>query len=93
MATIYDVARLAQVSPATVSRVFNGTSVSAAKVEAVRRAAEQLRFTPNRTARNLRRQRSEVIGLVIPDIENPYFTEMARGVEDVASEAGYSVVL
>ncbi|MDN3445497.1 LacI family DNA-binding transcriptional regulator [Microbacterium sp. APC 3901] len=93
MATIYDVARLAQVSPATVSRVFNGTTVSAAKVEAVRRAAEQLRFTPNRTARNLRRQSSEVIGLVIPDIENPYFTEMARGVEDVASEAGFSVVL
>ena len=93
MVTIYDVARLAQVSPATVSRVFNGTSVSASKVEAVRRAAEQLRFTPNRTARTLRRQSSEVIGLVIPDIENPYFTEMARGVEDVASEAGYSVVL
>src|SRR5690606_600948 len=41
----------------------------------------------------LRRQSSSVIGLIIPDIENPYFTEMARGVEDVASEAGYSVVL
>ncbi|MGM7678671.1 LacI family DNA-binding transcriptional regulator [Microbacterium sp. A94] len=93
MSTIYDVAKLAQVSPATVSRVFNGTSVSAQKVEAVRAAAKQLKFTPNRTARSLRRQSSEVIGLVIPDIENPYFTEMARGVEDVASEAGYSVVL
>lgn len=93
MATIYDVARLAGVSPATVSRVFNGTSVSAAKVAAVRAAAEKLRFTPSRTARTLRRQSSEVIALVIPDIENPYFTEMARGVEDVASEAGYSVVL
>ena len=53
----------------------------------------QLNFTPNRTARTLRRQNSEVIALVIPDIENPYFTEMARGVEDVAQEAGYSVVL
>lgn len=93
MATIYDVARLAQVSPATVSRVFNGASVSADKVAAVRRAATELDFTPNRAARNLRRQSSEVIGLVIPDIENPYFTEMARGVEDVASEAGFSVVL
>ncbi|MGX1933886.1 LacI family DNA-binding transcriptional regulator [Microbacterium resistens] len=93
MATIYDVAQLAGVSPATVSRVFNGVGVSDEKVAAVRQAAEQLRFTPNRTARTLRRQSSEVIALVIPDIENPYFTEMARGVEDVASEAGYSVVL
>lgn len=93
MSTIYDVAELAGVSPATVSRVFNGTSVSKEKVAAVRDAAEKLNFTPNRTARTLRRQSSEVIALVIPDIENPYFTEMARGVEDVASEAGYSVVL
>lgn len=93
MHTIYDVARLAGVSPATVSRVFNGVGVSEAKVTAVRAAAEQLNFTPNRAARTLRRQSAEVIALVIPDIENPYFTEMARGVEDVASEAGYSVVL
>lgn len=93
MATIYDVAELAGVSPATVSRVLNGTKVSGEKAAAVRAAAEKLNFTPNRTARKLRRQRSEVIALIIPDIENPYFTEMARGVEDVASEAGYSVVL
>lgn len=93
MATIYDVAERAGVSPATVSRVFNGTSVSAPKADAVRKAARELNFTPNRTARTLRRQSSEVIGLIIPDIENPYFTEMARGVEDAASEAGYSVVL
>ena len=93
MATIYDVAALAGVSPATVSRVFNGTKVSDDKVAAVRDAAERLSFTPNRAARTLRRQSSEVIALVIPDIENPYFTEMARGVEDAASESGYSVVL
>lgn len=93
MATIYEVAKLAGVSPATVSRVFNGMGVSAERAEAVRVAAAELKFTPNRTARSLRRQASEVIALVIPDIENPYFTEMARGVEDVASEAGYSVVL
>ncbi|MEJ1088001.1 LacI family DNA-binding transcriptional regulator [Microbacterium sp. Mu-80] len=93
MSTIYDVAELAGVSPATVSRVFNGTSVSDEKVAAVRDAAKRLNFTPNRAARTLRTQNSEVIALVIPDIENPYFTEMARGVEDVASKAGYSVVL
>lgn len=93
MATIYEVAKLAGVSPATVSRVFNGMGVSEEKKVAVREAARELRFTPNRTARSLRRQASEVIALVLPDIENPYFTEMARGVEDVASEAGYSVVM
>lgn len=93
MATIYEVAKAAGVSPATVSRVFNGIGVSPQKTAAVREAAAQLRFTPNRTARRLRRQNSEVIALVIPDIENPYFTEMARGVEDVAQGAGYSVVL
>jgi LacI family transcriptional regulator len=93
MATIYEVARLAGVSPATVSRVFNGAGVSETKAAAVREAARQLKFTPNRTARTLRRQESEVIALVIPDIENPFFTELARGVEDVAQSSGYSVVL
>lgn len=93
MSTIYDVAKLAGVSTATVSRVFNGASVSAPKAEAVRMAAKELSFTPNRVARNLRRQASEIIALIIPDVQNPYFTEMVRGVEDVASEAGYSVVL
>ncbi len=93
LATIYEVAALAGVSPATVSRVFNGHGVSEQKANAVRAAARELAFTPNRTARTLRKQASEIIALVIPDIENPYFTELARGVEDVASEAGYSVVL
>ncbi len=93
MATIYEVAALAGVSPATVSRVVNGQRVSEEKSVLVRKAAAELNFTPNRTARTLRRQNSEVIALVLPDIENPYFTSMARGVEDAAQAAGYSVVL
>jgi LacI family transcriptional regulator len=93
MSTIYEVAALAGVSPATVSRVLNGVNVSPEKAKLVRDAAEHLAFTPNRTARTLRRKSSEVIALVIPDIENPFFTSMARGVEDVAQAAGYSVVL
>ena len=93
MATIYDVAALAGVSPATVSRVFNGVTVSPDKTRSVRDAAAELHFTPNRTARTLRRQSSEVIALIIPDIENPFFTSLARGVEDSAQAAGYSVVL
>jgi LacI family transcriptional regulator len=93
MATIYEVATLAGVSPATVSRVMNGLRVSPEKAELVRAAALKLDFTPNRTARSLRLQNSEVLGLLLPDIENPYFTSMARGVEDAAQAAGYSVVM
>jgi LacI family transcriptional regulator len=93
VATIYDVARLAGVSPATVSRVFNGTTVTPENERVVREAAEQLDFVPNRTARTLRRRSSDIIALLIPDIENPYFTALARGVEDTARSAGYSVVL
>lgn len=93
MATIVDVARRAGVSTATVSRVFNGLPVSDQRAAAVRDAAQELGFVPNRTARSLRRRHSEVLALVFPDIENPYFTEVARGVEDVARRAGYSVVL
>lgn len=93
MATIHEVAALAGVSAATVSRVFNGTNVSPEKAKRVRAAAEKLSFTPSRTARTLRKQHSELIALVIPDIENPFFTSLARGVEDVAQAAGYSVVL
>jgi LacI family transcriptional regulator len=93
MATIYEVAAKAGVSPATVSRVFNGITVSPSYAQRVRTAAEELNFVPNRTARRLRRRSSEVIALVIPDIENPFFTALARGVEDRARAAGYSVVL
>jgi LacI family transcriptional regulator len=93
MATIYEVAARAGVSPATVSRVMNGTKVSPALERAVRAAAEELAFIPNRTARTLRRQNSQVIALVIPDIENPFWTSVARGVEDRARAAGYSIVL
>jgi LacI family transcriptional regulator len=93
MATIYEVAALAGVSPATVSRVFNGNTVSPEKQQAVRAAAAKLAFTPNKTARRLRKQSSEVVALLIPDIENPFFTALARGVEDRAQASGFSVVL
>jgi len=91
--TIYEVAKAAQVSPATVSRVFNGASVSDALTKRVRARAAELGFVPNGVARSLRRQRSDVIALIIPDIENPFFTSLARGVEDAARVTGLSVVL
>lgn len=93
MATIVDVAALAGVSTATVSRVLNGKKVRADLTEAVQLAAAELGYTADRTARSLRRRHSDVVALVLPDIENPFFTSLARGVEDVAQEAGLSLVL
>ncbi|MEU3621193.1 LacI family transcriptional regulator [Amycolatopsis coloradensis] len=94
MATINDVAARAGVSTATVSRTLNGKStvdpVLAARVQA---AAAELGYHPNGLARNLRRQETAVLALIISDVENPFFTAIARGVEDIAQTAGYSVVL
>ena len=93
MARIVDVARRAGVSTATVSRVLNGKNVRPELAALVRTAVSELGYSPDRTARSLRRRHSEVIALVLPDVENPFFTAVARGVEDVALEAGFSVVL
>jgi LacI family transcriptional regulator len=93
VATISDVAQAAGVSPATVSRVLNGGRVTAERAERVREAATDLGFSPNRVARSLRTQRASVLGLLIPDIENPFFTSLTRGVEDAAQAANLSVVL
>jgi LacI family transcriptional regulator len=94
MARISDVAALAGVSTATVSRALNGKStVDRDLVARVQRAAEQLGYQPNGPARNLRRQEAAVVALIISDVENPFFTAIARGVEDVAHQVGYSVVL
>jgi len=94
MITIYDVAKRAGVSPATVSRVFSGQArVAPDRAEAVRAAAEALGFVPNRNARRLRTNASEIIAMMIPDIANSFFTVLTRAVEDAAREAGFSVML
>lgn len=93
MTTIYDVAAKAGVSPATVSRVFNGSRVSAELAASVRTVAAELSFVPNQNARRLRTQRSALITMMVPDIENPFFTAMTRAVEDAARHEGFSVML
>ncbi len=94
MATINDVAARAGVSVATVSRALNGKStVDPALAARVHDAATELGYHPNGLARSLRRQRTALLALIIADVENPFFTAIARGVEDVALTAGYSVVL
>jgi LacI family transcriptional regulator len=91
---IREVAERAGVSPATVSRVLNGSAnVGTAKREEVLAAVSELGYRPNRTASNLRRQQARMIGVVISDIENPHFTQMVRAVEDAAYRRGYRVVL
>ena len=92
--TISEVARAADVSPATVSRVLNGDPrVGEAYRLRVTAAVEHLGYRPNRLARNLRRQRSGVIGAVISDIENPHFSEAVRAIEDLAFKLGHPVLV
>jgi LacI family transcriptional regulator len=94
MTTIRDVAALAGVSPATVSRAINGSpSVEAGLAERVRAAAMSLDYRPNAAARNLRRSSTTLWAAIVSDVENPFFTSLVRGIEDVAQEAGFSVVL
>ncbi|WP_433871427.1 LacI family DNA-binding transcriptional regulator [Saccharopolyspora sp. CA-218241] len=94
MATISDVAHRAGVSTATVSRALNGKSTVDPELAArVQSAAAELGYRPNGPARNLRKQATAVLALIISDVENPFFTAVARGVEDVAHAAGYSLVL
>lgn len=94
MATIQDVARRAGVSIATVSRVVNGTAqVKPEAAERVRAAVQALQYRPNHAARALRANRATTIGLLISDIQNPFFTALIRGVEDVAQREGYSLIL
>jgi len=92
--TIYDVARLAGVAPSTVSSVINGRgSVSDELTVRVRDAVRELSYTPNAVAQSLPRRKTRSVGLLIPDIGNPFFSKVVRGVEDRLSDAGYSVVL
>jgi DNA-binding LacI/PurR family transcriptional regulator len=92
--TIGEVARRAAVSVATVSRVLNDDPHVGAKYRRrVQQAVAEMGYRPNRLARGLRRQRSQSIAAVVSDIENPHFTEMVRAVEDLASAAGYRLIV
>lgn len=92
--SIKDVARRAGVSSATVSRVLaNKPHVREEVRQRVLAAVEELGYQPSRVARSLRVQRSRIIGLIISDIQNPFFTSLVRAVEDVAYEHEYAVFL
>lgn len=94
MASIKDVAAEAGVSVATVSRVLNDhPSVSEDARTRVLAAVEALGYRPNAVARSLRTDQTRTLGLVISDVLNPYFTELARSVEEEARALGYSVII
>jgi len=95
MVTIKDVAKHANVSITTVSRVLNQTehSVNSETRERVLNAIKELRFYPNAMARGLHLNKTKTIGLIVQDISNPYYPSIVRGVEDAAQELGYTVIL
>ena len=93
-ANLRDVAKKAGVSVGTVSNVLNRPEVVSPKtLERVQKTIAELGFVPNGFARQLRSGYSRTIGLVVPDVANPFFTEVARGVEDAASKRNYAVFL
>lgn len=92
--TIKDVAKHAGVSVATISRVLNNKGyVGAATRKKVEESIKELDYRPNEVARSLFKKQSKTIGLIVPDIMNPYFPELARAVEDIAVQLGYNVIL
>lgn len=92
--TIYDVAREAGVSMATVSRVVNNNpNVKPQTRKKVFEAIERLGYRPNAVARGLASKKTTTVGVVIPDISNEIFAEVARGIEDIANMYHYNIIL
>lgn len=94
MTTIRDVAKLADVSVATVSRVINDKGyVNKDTKNRVEAAIQALDYRPNDVARSLFKGKSKMIALFVPDIKNPFFPELARAVEDISNQHGYTFIL
>lgn len=92
--TIYDVAREAAVSMATVSRVVNGNpNVKPTTRKKVLAAIERLGYRPNAVARGLASKKTTTVGVIIPDISSAFFAELARGIDDIANMYKYNIIL
>lgn len=92
--TIADVARTAEVSTATVSRVLNGNDkVDPGLAERVRKAIDEMHYVPNLAGRALRRAQSDMWAMIVPDARNPFFTAVLQEFETVAAAKGHSVVM
>lgn len=94
MASIRDVAKLAEVAPSTVSLVLNNTGyVSETTRTKVRRAMDELNYVPNELARNLYKKRTNMIGVIVPDLSHPFFSTFVRYVEMELHELGYTTMV
>lgn len=92
--TVVDIAKQAGVAPMTVSRVINGSGYVSAKLrEQVQRVIDKLEYHPNALARGLKSQRTHVIGILAPDVQNPFSAELAGSIQDVMLEGGYTAFL
>lgn len=92
--TIYDVAREARVSMATVSRVVNGNqNVKPETREKVNEVIKRLNYRPNAVARGLASKKTTTVGVIIPDISNIYYSQLARGLEDIATMYKYHTII
>ncbi|MBB6637233.1 substrate-binding domain-containing protein [Cohnella thailandensis] len=92
--TIRDVARLANVSISTVSRVMNApNTVIRSKQERVLNAIDELKYKPNALARGLIYKKTNTLGVVIPDIRNSYYADIIRGMEDASKKLGYNLII
>lgn len=92
--TMKDIAKIAGVSTNTVSRALNGKpEISRETKKRIEEIAKSLNFTPNGLAASLASRKTKMIGLVIPDITDPFFAQQARGIEDTARAEGFSVII
>lgn len=93
--TIKDIAKMAQVSPTTVSLILNGKGqrFSDETIETVRKIVKEHHYTPDFYAKNLTMKKSKTIGVIVPDLTDYFFAELLKGIEKKATQAGYSVLL
>lgn len=92
--TIYDVAKIAGVSPSTISRVMNTPEIVAEDTrQKVINAVKELAYIPNMMAASMPKRRTNYIGLIIPDVTNTFFSNLIRGIQDISEEHGYNVLV
>lgn len=93
--TLVDIAKAANVSKATVSMVLNNKDIKISKStrELILKTAKDLNYVPNYLAKSLSTKKSYSIGFIVPDIQNPFFSEMAKAIEKILEENGYSMIL
>ncbi len=95
--TLHDIAKRSNASVSTVSRVLNKKTakyrISAKTEKRILKAAKELDYRPNQLARGLRLKKTHTIGLIVPDLSNPFFAYLAKSVQNVAHQSGYSLVV